>query len=114
MDSFSLFFNSQFSSRNRWSYDSLKNFRQISRVVQTYLKQFSAFQNQAKVDSQQENDDPLKSDVFLLNLCENVSVGEAPKGRGFGGIAPDSGVQGAEPLAGVQGAEPLAGVELQI
>ncbi|KAL6519446.1 Bax inhibitor 1 [Orobanche gracilis] len=39
MDSFSSFVDSQFSSRNRWSYDSLKNFRQISPVVQTHLKQ---------------------------------------------------------------------------
>ncbi|KAL6503217.1 Bax inhibitor 1 [Orobanche hederae] len=39
MDSFSSFFDSQFSSRNRWSYESLKNFRQISPVVQTHLKQ---------------------------------------------------------------------------
>ncbi|XP_057775598.1 bax inhibitor 1-like isoform X2 [Salvia miltiorrhiza] len=39
MDSFSSFFDSQSSSRNRWSYDSLKNFRQISPVVQTHLKQ---------------------------------------------------------------------------
>ncbi|KAL6576674.1 Bax inhibitor 1 [Orobanche minor] len=38
MDSFSSFVDSQFSSRNRWSYDSLKNFRQISPVVQTHLK----------------------------------------------------------------------------
>ncbi|KAL6568860.1 hypothetical protein OROHE_003601 [Orobanche hederae] len=33
-----------------------------------------AFQNQAKVDSHQENINPLKSDAFLLNLCENISV----------------------------------------
>ncbi|XP_047983464.1 bax inhibitor 1-like [Salvia hispanica] len=39
MDSFSSFVDSQSSSRNRWSYDSLKNFRQISPVVQTHLKQ---------------------------------------------------------------------------
>ncbi|KAL3645569.1 Bax inhibitor 1 [Castilleja foliolosa] len=39
MDSFTSFFDSQTSSRNRWSYDSLKNFRQISPVVQTHLKQ---------------------------------------------------------------------------
>ncbi|XP_057775594.1 bax inhibitor 1-like [Salvia miltiorrhiza] len=38
MDSFSSFFDSPSSSRNRWSYDSLKNFRQISPVVQTHLK----------------------------------------------------------------------------
>ncbi|KAL6519445.1 Bax inhibitor 1 [Orobanche gracilis] len=37
MDSFSSFVDSQFSSRNRC--DSLKNFRQISPVVQTHLKQ---------------------------------------------------------------------------
>ncbi|KAI3453456.1 hypothetical protein Pfo_010119 [Paulownia fortunei] len=39
MDSFTSFFDSQSASRNRWSYDSLKNFRQISPVVQTHLKQ---------------------------------------------------------------------------
>ncbi|XP_073283574.1 bax inhibitor 1-like [Primulina huaijiensis] len=39
MDSFASFFDSQSSSRNRWSYDSLKNFRQISPVVQNHLKQ---------------------------------------------------------------------------
>jgi len=39
MDSFSSFFDSQYPSRNSWSYDSLKNFRQISPVVQTHLKQ---------------------------------------------------------------------------
>ncbi|KAL1568956.1 Bax inhibitor 1 [Salvia divinorum] len=39
MDSFSSFFDSQFSSRNRWNSDSLKNFRQISPVVQTHLRQ---------------------------------------------------------------------------
>ncbi|GFP96487.1 bax inhibitor 1 [Phtheirospermum japonicum] len=38
MDFFTSFFDSQTSSRNRWSYDSLKNFRQISPVVQTHLK----------------------------------------------------------------------------
>ncbi|MFX6533333.1 Bax inhibitor-1 family protein, partial [Acinetobacter baumannii] len=38
MESFTSFFDSQ-TSRNRWSYDSLKNFRQISPVVQTHLKQ---------------------------------------------------------------------------
>ncbi|OWM88333.1 bax inhibitor 1 [Punica granatum] len=37
MDSFASFFQS--SGRNSWSYDSLKNFRQISPVVQTHLKQ---------------------------------------------------------------------------
>lgn len=36
MDTFSSFFDSQHGSR--WSYDSLKNFRQISPVVQTHLK----------------------------------------------------------------------------
>ncbi|KAK4489175.1 hypothetical protein RD792_004969 [Penstemon davidsonii] len=40
MESFTSFFDSQTaSSGNRWSYDSLKNFRQISPVVQTHLKQ---------------------------------------------------------------------------
>ncbi|KAJ7952582.1 bax inhibitor 1-like [Quillaja saponaria] len=39
MDAFSSFFDSQSSSRNQWSYDSLKNFRQISPLVQTHLKQ---------------------------------------------------------------------------
>ncbi|KAI5594432.1 hypothetical protein BDE02_03G072600 [Populus trichocarpa] len=39
MESFASFFDSESSSRNRWSYDSLKNFRQISPVVQTHLKQ---------------------------------------------------------------------------
>lgn len=41
MESFTSFFDSQSSSsssRNRWSYESLKNFRQISPVVQTHLK----------------------------------------------------------------------------
>ncbi|XP_019179652.1 PREDICTED: bax inhibitor 1-like isoform X2 [Ipomoea nil] len=37
MEGFASFFNSE--SRNRWSYDSLKNFRQISPVVQNHLKQ---------------------------------------------------------------------------
>ncbi|KAF5186768.1 Bax inhibitor [Thalictrum thalictroides] len=37
MDTFSSFFES--SSRGRWSYESLKNFRQISPVVQNHLKQ---------------------------------------------------------------------------
>lgn len=37
MDAFA--FDSQSSSRNHWTYDSLKNFRQISPVVQTHLKQ---------------------------------------------------------------------------
>ncbi|XP_039056980.1 bax inhibitor 1-like [Hibiscus syriacus] len=37
MDAFSSFFESQ--SRSRWSYDTLKNFRQISPAVQTHLKQ---------------------------------------------------------------------------
>ncbi|KAM7274217.1 hypothetical protein ACFE04_028881 [Oxalis oulophora] len=36
MDTFGSFFDSQ--SRNRWTYDSLKNFRQISPVVQNHLK----------------------------------------------------------------------------
>ncbi|KAF2282732.1 hypothetical protein P3X46_016474 [Hevea brasiliensis] len=39
MDSFASFFDSQSASRNRWTYDSLKNFRQISPVVQAHLKQ---------------------------------------------------------------------------
>ncbi|KAA8522171.1 hypothetical protein F0562_012844 [Nyssa sinensis] len=39
MESFSSFFESQSSSGNSWSYDSLKNFRQISPIVQTHLKQ---------------------------------------------------------------------------
>ncbi|KAJ4847995.1 Bax inhibitor 1 [Turnera subulata] len=40
MDAFTSFFDSQSpSSRNHWTYDSLKNFRQISPVVQTHLKQ---------------------------------------------------------------------------
>ncbi|XP_076959375.1 bax inhibitor 1-like [Bidens hawaiensis] len=39
MESFSSFFDSQSASRNSWSYDSLKNFRQISPRVQTHLKQ---------------------------------------------------------------------------
>lgn len=39
MDAFSSFFESQSSSRNSWSYDSLKNFRQISPTVQNHLKQ---------------------------------------------------------------------------
>ncbi|CAL1401709.1 unnamed protein product [Linum trigynum] len=33
------FFGSQSTSRSRWSYDSLKNFHQISHVVQAHLKQ---------------------------------------------------------------------------
>ncbi|KAL1830021.1 hypothetical protein DCAR_0209422 [Daucus carota subsp. sativus] len=39
MDAFGSFFESQSSSRNSWSYDSLKNFRQISPTVQNHLKQ---------------------------------------------------------------------------
>ncbi|XP_051119368.1 bax inhibitor 1-like [Andrographis paniculata] len=39
MDSFASFFDSQSASRSRWSYDSLKNLRQISPVVQNHLKQ---------------------------------------------------------------------------
>ncbi|KAB5564148.1 hypothetical protein DKX38_004202 [Salix brachista] len=39
MDAFASFFDPESSSRNRWSYDSLKNFRQISPAVQTHLKQ---------------------------------------------------------------------------
>ncbi|XP_022971847.1 bax inhibitor 1-like [Cucurbita maxima] len=38
MEAFSSFFDSQAESRNRWSYDSLKNFRQISPVVQSHLQ----------------------------------------------------------------------------
>ncbi|KAK8710669.1 hypothetical protein V6N13_145983 [Hibiscus sabdariffa] len=37
MDAFTSFFDSQ--SRSNWSYDTLKNFRQISPVVQAHLKQ---------------------------------------------------------------------------
>ncbi|XVF13469.1 hypothetical protein REPUB_Repub08aG0210400 [Reevesia pubescens] len=36
MDAFTSFFDSQ--SRSHWSYDTLKNFRQISPIVQTHLK----------------------------------------------------------------------------
>ncbi|XP_022718466.1 bax inhibitor 1-like [Durio zibethinus] len=36
MDAFSSFFDSQ--SRSNWNYDTLKNFRQISPIVQTHLK----------------------------------------------------------------------------
>ncbi|OIS99701.1 PREDICTED: bax inhibitor 1-like [Nicotiana attenuata] len=39
MEGFTSFFNPQSASRNSWSYDSLKNFRQISPLVQTHLKQ---------------------------------------------------------------------------
>jgi hypothetical protein len=39
MDAFSSFFGSQSSSRNRWSYDSLKNLGQISPAVEIHLKQ---------------------------------------------------------------------------
>ncbi|KAB5573986.1 hypothetical protein DKX38_001180 [Salix brachista] len=39
MDAFASFFDSQSASRNRWSYDSLKNLRQISPLVQNHLKQ---------------------------------------------------------------------------
>ncbi|KAL7596008.1 hypothetical protein Lser_V15G30645 [Lactuca serriola] len=41
MESFSSFFDSQSrsASPNSWTYDSLKNFRQISPLVQTHLKQ---------------------------------------------------------------------------
>ncbi|KAM7259672.1 hypothetical protein ACFE04_015413 [Oxalis oulophora] len=40
MDAFASFFDSQSrSGSNSWSYDSLKNFRQISPVVQSHLKQ---------------------------------------------------------------------------
>ena len=43
MDALSSFFGSQSASRNRWSYDSLKNLGQISPVVQTHLKQVLIF-----------------------------------------------------------------------
>ncbi|PON64620.1 Bax inhibitor 1-related [Parasponia andersonii] len=39
MDALASFFDFQTGSANRWSYDSLKNFRQISPVVQAHLKQ---------------------------------------------------------------------------
>ncbi|XP_004148360.1 bax inhibitor 1 [Cucumis sativus] len=39
MDAFSSFFDSQQPSTNPWTYDSLKNFRQISPVVQSHLHQ---------------------------------------------------------------------------
>ncbi|XP_010258747.1 PREDICTED: bax inhibitor 1-like [Nelumbo nucifera] len=39
MEAFSSFFQSQSSSRSGWSYESLKNFRQISPTVQNHLKQ---------------------------------------------------------------------------
>jgi len=39
MEAFSSFFESQSGSRNSWSYDSLKNLRQISPIVQNHLKQ---------------------------------------------------------------------------
>ncbi|KAJ7011329.1 hypothetical protein NC653_001684 [Populus alba x Populus x berolinensis] len=39
MDAFASFFDSQSASTNRWSYDSLKNLRQISPLVQNHLKQ---------------------------------------------------------------------------
>ncbi|XP_061354819.1 bax inhibitor 1-like [Gastrolobium bilobum] len=38
MEAFTSFFDSQSSSRSRWSYDTLKNFRQISPVVQNHIK----------------------------------------------------------------------------
>ncbi|KAK4557725.1 hypothetical protein RGQ29_007477 [Quercus rubra] len=38
MDAFSSFYNSYGSTQSRWSYDSLKNFRQISPQVQAHLK----------------------------------------------------------------------------
>jgi hypothetical protein len=43
MDALSSFFGSQSSSRNRWSYDSLKNLGQISPAIQTHLKQVLIF-----------------------------------------------------------------------
>nr|AFK44205.1 unknown [Lotus japonicus] len=40
MDAFTSFFDSQSSSTShRWSYDSLKNFREISPIVQNHIKQ---------------------------------------------------------------------------
>lgn len=39
MENFSSFFESQRDAGRRWSYESLKNFRQISPVVQNHLKQ---------------------------------------------------------------------------
>ncbi|CAI9095632.1 OLC1v1031621C1 [Oldenlandia corymbosa var. corymbosa] len=39
MEGFSSFFDSQSAARNGWTYESLKNFRQISPVVQNHLKQ---------------------------------------------------------------------------
>ncbi|KAI5655782.1 hypothetical protein M9H77_32969 [Catharanthus roseus] len=39
MEGFSSYFETQSTSGSRWSYDSLKNFRQISPVVQNHLKQ---------------------------------------------------------------------------
>ncbi|KAI9087061.1 hypothetical protein K1719_031022 [Acacia pycnantha] len=39
MDAFTSFFDSQSSSRNRWNYNTLKNFREISPVVQNHIKQ---------------------------------------------------------------------------
>uniref|UniRef100_A0A2N9III5 Uncharacterized protein n=1 Tax=Fagus sylvatica TaxID=28930 RepID=A0A2N9III5_FAGSY len=38
MDTFTSFYKSHGPTAQRWSYDSLKNFRQISPVVQTHLK----------------------------------------------------------------------------
>ncbi|KAK2356340.1 bax inhibitor [Trifolium repens] len=38
MDAFTSFFDFQSSSTNRWNYDSLKNFRQISPIVQNHIK----------------------------------------------------------------------------
>ncbi|KAJ1415020.1 Bax inhibitor 1-related [Sesbania bispinosa] len=38
MDAFTSFFDSQSSSRSRWSYDTLKNFRQISPLAQNHIK----------------------------------------------------------------------------
>ncbi|KAF8412928.1 hypothetical protein HHK36_000900 [Tetracentron sinense] len=39
MEAFSSFFQAQSTSRSGWGYDSLKNFRQISPIVQNHLKQ---------------------------------------------------------------------------
>lgn len=43
MDTFSSFYNSYGSTQSRWSYDSLKNFRQISPHVQAHLKKVLIF-----------------------------------------------------------------------
>ena len=43
MDAFSSFYNSYGSTQSRWSYDSLKKFRQISPQVQAHLKKVLIF-----------------------------------------------------------------------